>query len=89
MTVSLEDFVIDGTGAVKVLDGYRLVYLDEAGIYGDADPYDAASIALFKAWLVENGVSYYGAPKEDFFSFEGIELAEKEGNTYVIMENLS
>lgn len=87
--VNLENYVIGGTGAVKVLDGWRLLELDEAGIYNGVDAYSDEGIVLFKAWTEANGITFYGAPKEDFFDFEAYGLAEKAGNTYLIMENLS
>lgn len=87
--VRLEDYVIGGTGAVKELDGWRLVALDEAGIYGDVDPYSKAGTAAFKAWCAKNSVYYYGRPRESFFNWEAIDLAEKANASYVIMEDMS
>lgn len=87
--INLEDYVIDGSGAVKVLDGWRLLELDEAGIYNGADAYSTEGIKLFRAWCQENSVAFYAAPKEEFFAAHGFDYAEKTGKTYLIMENLS
>ena len=89
MAFTLEDYVIDGTGAIKVLDGWRLLELDEANIYGGADPYSDEGIAKFKAWSDANYVYCYSRTKENFFEFEAYELAEKADASYLIMENLS
>ena len=88
-TVNLEDYVIAQHGDVKMLDGFRLVDQDEAGIYNGIDGYSDEGIALFQAWTAENGITYYGRPREDFFEFEAYEIAEAAGNTYVIMEDMS
>jgi len=89
MSIRLEDYVVDQHGDIKLLDGYRLVYLDEAGIYGDVDPYSDEGIELFRAWLVEAGVSSYSRTREDFFMFEAWAQAEEEGNNYLVVEDLS
>lgn len=90
MIVKLESLVVDQHGTVKVLDGYEIFYGKTAeAIWGELDQYSNEGIAAFKAFCAENGVSYYAAPKEDFFTWQAYELAEQEGNTYLIMDNLS
>jgi len=88
--VNLESLVVDQNGTVKVLDGYEIFYgVTAEKIWGELDQYSEAGIAAFRTWRMENGVSYYAAPKEDFFEFEAYELAEREDNNYLIMDNLS
>lgn len=89
MSVNLEQYVVNQHGSVKLLDGYRLVYLDEAGIYGGVDPYSDEGVELYREWLIENGVSSYSRPRESFFMFEAWAQAEEEGNTYLVAEDLS
>lgn len=62
---------------------------DKKEVYGDADPYTEEGFAIFRKWLKDNGVTYYGKPKEDFFMSEAYALAKKEGNTKLIADNLS
>ena len=45
--------------------------------------------AMCQLFMEQNKCSYYSACKEDFFVFMAVSLAQKEGNKYVIMENLS
>lgn len=92
--INIEALVVDQHGTVKVLDGYEIFYGKTAEkIWGEGaaalEQYSDEGIAAFQAFCKEHGVSYYAAPKEDFFPFIGYEKAEKEGNTYLIMDNLS
>ena len=81
------------TGSVKILDGWRILELNEAGIYPNDDgwlnKYSEENCERFMRFCKERGVTYYAAPKEDFFFFKAIEKAENEGCEYLILENLS
>jgi hypothetical protein len=88
--VNLESLVVNQHGAVKLLDSYEIFYGNTAEkIWGELDQYSNEGIAAFKSFCAEKGVSYYAAPNEDFFEFMGYDLAEKEGNSYLIMDNMS
>lgn len=87
--VNLEDYVIDQVGNVKVLDGWRLLELDEAAIYGPNDPFGDEGIATFRTWCDFKGVTYYARPRGTFLKAEAYDIAESDGNTYLIMEDLS
>lgn len=84
--MNLENFVVDQIGDIKVL---TTAILDHKEIYGKSDPYSDEGSTVFRAWLAENNICFYCRPNEDFFKTEGYALAEKEGNTYLLMENLS
>lgn len=91
-SIKLERYVVDQEGSIKILDGYAAAYGDLGrAIYGDLfeDQYSDAAFERFGAFLDEYGVSYYGRPKEDFFRWEALELAEKAGASYLIMEDMS
>lgn len=90
---NLEDYVVDQHGTVKILDGWRIMELDEMAIWPQddvwVDKYSDENCGRFGKWMKEKGVCYYAAPKEDFFFFKAIEKAENEGCEYLILENLS
>ncbi len=58
-------------------------------IYGDTSPYSEKGFELFKQWLCDNSVTFYAAPAEDFSIIEAYNKAEDEGNTKLLLENLS
>lgn len=58
-------------------------------IYGSIDPYTSEGLDLLKVFLAQNNCSFYAAPKEDFSYISAIRKAMEEGNTTVIVENLS
>ena len=58
-------------------------------VYGDVHPYSKEGFNMFKKWCAENGVTYYGRVKSDFSMAEAYKLAEAEGNSQLIVENLS
>lgn len=37
----------------------------------------------------ENNALYYARPRESFFKFEAIDLAEKEGKKIIVLEDMS
>lgn len=88
-SINLEDYVIAASGSVKELDGWRLLELDEAGIYNGVDAYSDEGIKLFKAFCKDRSVAFYAAPKDEFVAAHGYDYAEKTGKSYLIMENLS
>lgn len=61
----------------------------ETEIYGDVKPYSNEGFELFNQYMKASGISYYGADNEDFYFDDAIAVALKEGNTKVIVENLS
>jgi hypothetical protein len=81
---------IDG---VRILDGYEMSYCQTAlAIYGADlvdDQYSPEAIERFQAFCAEKGITYYGAPKGDFFMSAAVERALYQGNTYLIAEDLS
>ena len=44
---------------------------------------------ILMKWAEKWEVSYYTAPREEFFISKGVELALHEGNSFVIVEDLS
>ncbi len=88
--INLEALVVNMHGTVKLLDGYQLSY-GAAGkaLFGDVEQYSDEGIAIFREFTAEKGITYYAAPREDFFMFEAWEKAEQEGNTYLLAEDLS
>ncbi len=87
--INLEALVVNMHGDIKILNGYNLLYDGAEALYGDVNPYSDAGMEIFRAFTAEKGITYYGAPKEDFFEFEAYEKAEAEGNTYLLMDNMS
>ena len=87
--INIEDFVINQHGDVKVVDDYTLTYECPSILLGDVSPYSDEGMAIFRAFCAEKGITYYAAPNEDFFEFEAFEKAQADGNTYLIMDNLS
>ena len=45
--------------------------------------------AMLEEWCREHKVSYYGAPKDCCSVEDAIDLAIEEGNTAVVIDNLS
>jgi hypothetical protein len=85
------DFERSGQTEVGLIDDFYFVkaYTDKCG---DTDlvssSYPEQAAVLF--YLMEReSISYYSRCKEDFFTWEAVELAEKEGKKYVLMENMS
>jgi len=93
MTKTLEDYVVNQHGSVKVLDTWRILELNEAEIYPKGteswEKYHDDNVERFINWCKEKGVTYYAQHREDFFEHKAYELAEKEGNEYLMMENMS
>lgn len=58
-------------------------------IYGNVAPYTGEGCALLRRWLKQNGVTYYARPKEDFYKSEAYRQARVDGNTKLILDNLS
>lgn len=58
-------------------------------VYGDVHPFSEEGFELFKAWLSENDVYYYGKCKEDFSKVEAYNLAAEAGKSKLILDNLS
>lgn len=91
-SIKLERYVVDQEGSIKILDGYAAAYGDLGrAIYGDLfeDQYSEAAFKRFGSFLEMYNVSYYARPKEEFFCWEALELAEKAGASYLIMEDMS
>ena len=88
-TFNLEDYVIDQVGTVKVLDNWRMFENESDSIYKGMNPWNEEGAEAFKRFTAERGITFYARPREGFFKFEAYELAEAEGNTYLIMEDLS
>lgn len=92
--IDIEKLVVQERDGVKVINDYNLMYgglLDDtpSPLFGDVAPYSDEGIEIFQAFLKEKGITYYAAPREDFFVFLGFEKAQREGNKYLIMEDLS
>jgi hypothetical protein len=87
--INLEALVVNQYGDIKVVDDYNLTYGRPSPLFGDVDPYSDGGIQIFRAFCAEKGVTYYAAPREEFFEHEAYEKAQAEGNTYLIMEDLS
>lgn len=60
-----------------------------AAVYKGVRPYSQEGIELFKAWLKEEGASYYADDKENFNVMKAVGRALREGNKLVYVENLS
>ena len=45
--------------------------------------------APFNEWLEENNAFCYSRPRESFFEYEAVELAEEAGAEVVVLEDLS
>jgi hypothetical protein len=43
----------------------------------------------FKEWCKTEDVYYYAKPKEDFSKREALELAKKNGNKYLVLDDIS
>lgn len=52
-------------------------------------PFSEEGSVIFRAWLKEQGASFYSAPREDFFIFKAVAKCLKEGNKLVYVEDLS
>jgi hypothetical protein len=44
---------------------------------------------VFNSFRRENNITYYAAPRETFWAQDGYDKCRKEGNTRVVMEDLS
>lgn len=49
----------------------------------------AESGVFLREWCAKNGASYYAAPREQFDRLAAIRLAIREGNSKVVVEDLS
>ncbi len=61
----------------------------EKEILGDIKPYTDEAFDAFWDYCEDRNISFYAAPKEDFYIAEAIEQAVVDGNTKVIVENMS
>lgn len=90
--INIEELVSKEVDGIKILDGDELSYGQSAqNLYGDLvdDQYSPEAIELFQAFCAEKGITYYSAPKEDFFMRAAVERAIYQGNKYLIAEDLS
>lgn len=76
------DVTISGIRVVGV--GFALKQVNPDGKLS----YDEENV-LFREWCKNNKASYYAQPHEDFFRHQAIEQAIAEGNTLVVVEDLS
>jgi hypothetical protein len=65
--INLEALVVNQYGDIKVVDDYNLTYGRPSPLFGDVDPYSDGGIQIFRAFCAEKGVTYYAAPREEFF----------------------
>lgn len=79
-----------GAGGVTAISDMNIILAYAAKVKVDwMDlPYEEIS-GLVQEWCKTYKSSYYSDCKEDFFIFKAFEKAEKEGNLFVITENLS
>lgn len=83
-----QDLVCDTIDGIGIVPCGRL----EDVMYGE----DPAQVPEFdqivrdvRAWCGDHGVSFYGAPGEDFDLGSGVRVAQGEGHRYVVVEDLS
>jgi len=67
----------------------EMIKFDEDAIYGGVDPYSEEGVSIFKKYCVDNGVHYYGRPRELFNINEAYAQAEAKGCKYLIAEDMS
>jgi hypothetical protein len=80
---------------MNTIQGIKIINIcdwDEE-MYGDVPYWSDISwdkqIKDMKKWCAENDAVYYGAPKEDFFIWKGIDYAKAQGKSCVVVEDLS
>jgi len=91
--IDVDRLVVKTVDGVGILDLYEISYCQTAlAIYGADlvdDQYCPEAIERFQAFCAEKGITYYGAPKRDFFMSAAVERALYQGNKYLIAEDLS
>ena len=85
----LQRLTVKEVDGIRILDSYCQTALAIYGADLVDDQYSPKAIERFQAFCAEKGITYYGAPKEDFFMSAAVERALYQGNTYLIAEDLS
>lgn len=83
-----QDLVAETLNGVGIIASDRL----DTAMYGE----DPAQVPEFdqvaldtRTWCEEYGVSFYGAPGNEFDLDEATKVAREAGHSYVVVENLS
>lgn len=67
----------------------KIIYsINEEKVYKGVNPFSAIGIERFKKYCQQNGIYYYGRPKEAFNMHEAIEEALKTKCQTLYLENL-